>query len=98
MREVVKGPLTVSASWASSSDDWLLGENAMRNSGKAIIRAPWFLASLISCWASSRLAAFPVEEVICARAMRVMLIGPAKPWDLECWDSVQHFFIMWLDI
>src|SRR4029077_14971819 len=60
------------------SDDWLPGENAMRNSGKAIIRAPWFLASLISCLASSRLAAFSVEEVICARAMRVMLIGPAK--------------------
>src|SRR4029453_7770379 len=80
-RDWVKGPARVSEISASSSADCVLGEKAMRNSGKAIIRAPLFFASLSSCLASSRFAVFSVEEVICARAMRVILIGPAERWN-----------------
>src|SRR5918996_2575119 len=83
--DVVKAPSMGSATPVSSSGDWLAGEKAMRNSGKASMRAPLAFASLMSFSASLRLDVFSVEDVICASAMRI--IEESSDGVMECWND-----------
>src|SRR5512146_2547376 len=59
----MKGPSVDSAIAASSAAVWLAGEKAIKNSGKAIKPAPWFLAAAIIARAVSRLAFLSVPDL-----------------------------------
>src|SRR6266496_3534947 len=73
--EGINRPSTDSASSLSSSALWLAGEKAIKNSGKAIISAAWFFASLIKASAVRRFSFLTVEDWICATATLLIFVN-----------------------
>src|SRR2546426_203959 len=90
--EAINRPATDSASSLSSSALWLAGEKAIKNSGKAIISAAWFFASLIKASAVRRFSSLTVEDWIgaafCSAGEHLADLGQLFPFDHTALDRI----------
>src|ERR1044072_2143551 len=83
----MNGPSTDSATAVSSAALWLAGENAMRNSGKAIRSAPWRLASSMRRNAFVRFSFLSVLD--CTWAMAILLMIYLSAWIIFASHAIQ---------